>query len=739
MAKNTENYNLLLHNTNDFEECLKDDFKGSQFHELDVEKHNIFKEGRIYIASTEENTVEWLDTLNSYTKDSLERDLYKNKSNKAVLMLKYEKSEEKKEYIFSLVYGYGRTMLDDRYIVKNFGLRTAINLIEESSIKSLNSLNISRDYIDIQRQALSYVSHSDLQVNTNADILKSISGKAPSSSNFSSMSGADNLRFSAKSDVNLSELLEDVLNAYKSDSYKKKGLEWIDHIQTVRDSKIIATLDKEVINHIKDDSLDNPVIAPNKIISYLDIEGYFISGMNSSHKLKGNFYDDIPSEQFWEFLSDKTEDEKILDKLKNCSLYCWTNDSAHKISSIYDSLFIEIDHNNEKFFINNGDWFKIESAYYGYITNKIDNIAIFSDPIIPSCAENWNEGEFNEKFAKSDPNRFKLFDKKNFQLKDYGHSKIEPADIITIDKQFIHIKKGGSSANLSHLFAQGVVSAQLYKNEILFINEINKLFEEGYFKPDDEIEVIYGVIDKRFTKKASEILPFFSMVNLSQHYDNLSNMGIKCRLLFIEQKINIYNQREEKTLNRVKRELKVQGKSSKELFSDLSNLLSELGVKTQNTFKKSYLDKFVTNGDLQTDGAKRGKKYFNTDLEQVLYRVKRELKDQGKNKDELFLALSDFLITFGIFMPTIFKERYLDKFVDNDNLDYDDDEKYRNTNLELFLGDMRRKRKLFSLYSDIFNFPKENFHMKLDFKINYPDKFMNDDAKRKIFRKQATT
>ena len=740
MAKNTENYNLLLHNTNDFEECLKDDFKGSQFHELDVEKHNIFKEGRIYIASTEENTVEWLDTLNSYAKDFLEGDLYKNKSNKAVLMLKYEKSEEKKEYIFSLVYGYGRTMLDDRYIVKNFGLRTAINLIEESNIKSLNSLNISRDYIDIQRQALRYVSHSDLQVNTNADILKSISGKAPSSSNFSSMSGADNLRFSAKSDVSLSELLEDVLNAYKSDSYKKRGLEWIDHIQEVRDSKIIATLDKEVINHIKDDSLDNPVIAPNKIISYLDIEGYFISGMNSSHKLKGNFYDDIPSEQFWEFLSDKTEDEKILDKLKNCSLYCWTNDSAHKISSIYDSLFIEIDHNNEKFFINNGDWFKIESAYYGYITNKIDNIAIFSDPIIPSCAENWNEGEFNEKFAKSDPNRFKLFDKKNFQLKDYGHSKIEPADIITIDKQFIHIKKGGSSANLSHLFAQGVVSAQLYKNEILFIKNINELFEEDYFKPDDEIEVIYGVIDKRYTKKASEILPFFSMVNLSQHYDNLSNMGIKCRLLFIEQKINIYNQREEKTLNRVKRELKVQGKSSKELFSDLSNLLSELGVKTQNTFKKSYLDKFVTNGDLQTDGAKRGKKYFNTDLEQVLYRrVKRELKDQGKNKDELFLALSDFLITFGIFMPTIFKERYLDKFVDNDNLDYDDDEKYRNTNLELFLGDMRRKRKLFSLYSDIFNFPKENFHMKLDFKINYPDKFMNDDAKRKIFRKQVTT
>ena len=738
MGKNTENYNLILHNTNDFKKCLKGDLEGIASHDLDVEKHNNFKEGIIYIASTEENTVEWLDTLRSYTKGELDSDLYKNKSNKAVMMLKYVKDEV--EYVFSLVFGYGRTMLNEQSIVRNFGLRTAVNLIEESNIKSLNSLNISTNYLDIQRQALSYGSHSDLHIDTNADILKSISGRASYDSHYSTLNGADNLRFSAKSDVTLSDLLNEILDAYSSENYKEKGLEWIDHVQYVKEKEIISELDGVLLDHITDKLLENPIIAPNKIVSYLDIEGYFISGMNISHKIKENFYDDIPSEQFWEFLSKNIEDKIIIDKLKSCSLYCWTNDSAQKISSIYDALFIEIDHNNEKFFINNGDWFKIESTYYTDIVNKIDHIEKFNDPAIPSCAENWNEGEFNEKFVASDPDRFKLFDKKNFHLPDYGHSRIEPADIITIEKQFIHVKKGGSSANLSHLFAQGVVSAQLYKNETLFIDKINEVFEEEYFNSDDKIEVIYGIIDKRYDKKASEILPFFSMINLSQHYDVLSSMGIKCRLLFIEQKVNIYNQREEKILNRVKRELKDQGKTSKELFSAYSDFLSVPSVKTQSTFKKSYLDKFVTNGDLQTDGAKRGKKYFNTDLEQVLYRVKRELKDQGKNKDELFLALSNFLITFGIFMPTIFKERYLDKFVDNDNLDYDDDdEKYRNTNLELFLGDMRRKRKLFSLYSDILNFPKENFHMKLDLKINYPDKFMNDDAKRKIFRKQVTT
>lgn len=348
MGKNTENYNLILHNTNDFENCLKGDLEGIASHDLDVEKHNNFKEGIIYIASTEENTVEWLDTLKSYTKGELDSDLYKNKSNKAVMILKYVKDE--KEYVFSLVFGYGRTMLNEQSIVRNFGLRTAVNLIEESNIKSLNSLNISTNYLDIQRQALSYGSHSDLHVDTNADILKSISGRASYDSHYSTLNGADNLRFSAKSDVSLSDLLNGILDAFFSENYKEKGLEWIDHVQYVKEKEIISELDRVLLNHITDKLLENPIIAPNKIVSYLDIEGYFISGMNSSHKLKENFYDDIPSDQFWEFLSEKIEDKIIIDKLKNCSLYCWTNDSAQKVSSIYDSLFIEIEYDNKKFF-----------------------------------------------------------------------------------------------------------------------------------------------------------------------------------------------------------------------------------------------------------------------------------------------------------------------------------------------------------------------------------------------------
>ncbi|WP_019780602.1 DUF6119 family protein [Streptococcus sobrinus] len=144
-------FSIVLYNKDSFEACLKDEFEDSNYHEFDTEKFESIDEGRIYISETVENSVEWIDELNTYTSDSLKKDEYKNRSNKAVLMLKFS------DKIFSFIYGYGRTMLKDSTIKKNFGLRTAINLISEESIKSVNTLNISSDFIDTQRQAFGSV------------------------------------------------------------------------------------------------------------------------------------------------------------------------------------------------------------------------------------------------------------------------------------------------------------------------------------------------------------------------------------------------------------------------------------------------------------------------------------------------------------------------------------------------------------------------------------------------------
>ncbi|HEQ9249289.1 TPA: TIGR04141 family sporadically distributed protein, partial [Streptococcus pyogenes] len=251
------------------EECLKDEFSSEEYFSLDTGKHSGISEGRIYIANTTDSPVEWIDELNMYTQIYLDKDKYNNKSNKAVMMIKYNGS------IFNILYGYGRTMLKTSSIVKNFGLRTAINLISADNIKSVNTLNISTDYIDTQRQSFNYVSQNFLDIKTNSEIIKVISGKASSDTNFNSIHGSDALQISVKADTTISEMLNGILEYYKSEQYKDKGFEWIDHIQSVREDRVKLALDIQLVTAIKENKYGEISIGFNKVVELSLMDGYF--------------------------------------------------------------------------------------------------------------------------------------------------------------------------------------------------------------------------------------------------------------------------------------------------------------------------------------------------------------------------------------------------------------------------------------------------------------------------------
>nr|WP_281504371.1 DUF6119 family protein [Streptococcus uberis] len=456
--KKSKRYNVLLHNKADFRDCLKEEYRENKYFQVDCEKYDGIAEGRIYLSETIERPVDWIDELNNYTAETIEKDSYLNRSNKAIMILKYN------DRLFSFVYGYGRTMLLDSSIEKNFGLKTVINLIEKDSIKSINSLNISSDYVDIQKQSLDFSAQNLLIDNTNTDILKSITGKASKESIFSSLNGSDNFIFSASIDETIQTILEKIIESYESDKYKENGFEWIDHIQVVKDEKILEGLNKHLCEMILTDS-ESIIIAPNHIFNFNNVQGFFISGMRVKDELD-NYYSQIPKELFIDWLRNYKSND-ILKSLNSSALMYWDSEDgvSKKISSVYNCLCFETLYNENKYFLNNGSWFKVEDNYYASIVDEVNNIPT-TEGISPlKCELDWDEEEYSKNFVKVNHNEMVLFDKVNFQLAEFGKSKIEPADIITVDKKFIHIKKGGSSSTLSHLFFQGLVSARLLKNE----------------------------------------------------------------------------------------------------------------------------------------------------------------------------------------------------------------------------------------------------------------------------------
>jgi uncharacterized protein (TIGR04141 family) len=103
-------------------------------------------------------------------------------------------------------------------------------------------------------------------------------------------------------------------------------------------------------------------------------------------------------------------------------------------------------------------------------------------------------------------------------------SQVEICDILSRENQLIHIKRHLGARDLSHLFSQGLVSAELLQDDPEFRIQAAELAEdvsEGtgtVFLVDElrpsEFSVIFGIIADWRGRTLEEALPLFSKVSL---------------------------------------------------------------------------------------------------------------------------------------------------------------------------------------------------------------------------------
>jgi uncharacterized protein (TIGR04141 family) len=99
----------------------------------------------------------------------------------------------------------------------------------------------------------------------------------------------------------------------------------------------------------------------------------------------------------------------------------------------------------------------------------------------------------------------------------------------------IHVKNKGQSAQLSHLFSQGKVSAECFVSDPTFRKQVSDIATQKFGaevfdyarKPlSEEFEIVYAIIDTK-TSSIEEKLPFFSKVNLMITAQELDRMHFK--------------------------------------------------------------------------------------------------------------------------------------------------------------------------------------------------------------------
>lgn len=193
----------------------------------------------------------------------------------------------------------------------------------------------------------------------------------------------------------------------------------------------------------------------------------------------------------------------------------------------------EIDYDGELYLLSDGTWFRINKDFAADIDRVVDNIPQTSVALQPY--NDADEGAYITRMAGAN-NTLAIMHEKTIAAEP-GRDRVEMCDLYGQNRILLHIKRYATSSVLSHLFAQGLVSAQLLLGDAAFRRLANAELPatHRFADPDSPInardfEVAFGVVH---TQGKVVRLPFFTRVNLKSNFETLRALGYNVTLSLV--------------------------------------------------------------------------------------------------------------------------------------------------------------------------------------------------------------
>jgi len=506
------NVYLLKDTIEEFVECIKNVEKLTA---ISLSSAVSFK-GTVFVANQSNNPPWWLGFLREGTDEDIP-DL-RNSSTKAVLV--FDASERR----FAVTFGYGRSLLKPESYESDFGLKVTLNTVNEQNIRSIDINTLEEFKFNSRIQASTGSTIDSFGINFNKDILKAVSGRPDNDSFARLVAGSD--RLAIRLEIKLADLIDRAqswLEAYHSDKYKHSGFRYVDNIKLVKDPSVINSLDCRLIESLLNFEFRNAYFAPPEPIAWEDIEGF-------TFPYQEDVYPDLKIDDYFSILRERNMQISI-DMLKRHQVgvkYIYLESSITRWT-MYKTIIYETELENKKYILFAGDWLEVAKDFVEQVKLDVQQIPISDINLIPAL-NGEKESDYNERASKQLD--FILLDQENIKCRG-ARTPIEACDLFTRQNQFIHIKRWSRSSNLSHLFAQGCVSAESFLADDVFREELQKKINR--LNTGDRIiipsirpatrgyEVIYAMIDNREGWPLS--LPFFSLLNLVLATERLGRIG----------------------------------------------------------------------------------------------------------------------------------------------------------------------------------------------------------------------
>lgn len=537
-------------------------------------------EGIHLVGAPSEKTPTWHDRAEKMTKKKLTKQT--NKSTRALMIIKSAGR------LFAIYYGHGRHMLIDGSTVKGFGRRLTLNLVDHRRLKSVDTNRIEERSLKTKRQSSRPGGKEAFAIETDYDLLRTVGGyplplpleiereeldellkeegeqdrrelisslylydeKAGKYSvNEDSelkkleeaaevlkemgyeglvdyVEGCDSVSVNKKlPESELGSFLAGLYEAYCSDRYKKR-FDWVDNIVEIKDKMLVNNLNLLLLEDFNSRNSEKMHLAPPEVVDWREIEGVCYH-----YSEKGTLKGDLDIIDCW---ASKFSQKKVtFDRLKSQKLFVKYQSSPvfYKKWSILNCLVYETELDGKNYVLSAGSWYGVDKELSKVVKEYVSRIDD-ADITLPLCRHKEVEGDYNLKAAKEAG--MILLDCKNIKCEG-ASSPIEPCDLLSAERQFIHVKKKHNSASLSHLISQGRISAEAFMGDIKFRRELRKKVkeqggDESLISLDEvrreDYEIVFAIIDSS-DKPLHESLPFFTLLNLKRTAEALINYGFK--------------------------------------------------------------------------------------------------------------------------------------------------------------------------------------------------------------------
>jgi uncharacterized protein (TIGR04141 family) len=442
---------------------------------------------------------------------------------------------------FALSFGHVAHNLHDASYEYDFGLRVTLNSLDPTKLKSTDTLEPGA----AKRQRTQLPIESELtffDFDRDSTVLRSLTGKVKDEFKelFKHATGASNLRISSDVQANgLVALCKKLLALYQADDYIAAFPE-IQNIVPVRDPTQLDILNGRLLAALQAKDPDLSMTVP-EIINYSDNLYVTFSGAGESL-----IYDDVYIGRYYDYLdAHGVALASIgLAELKRHDLVLTDEAGAARDRySVFKSLVFDLaleGADSDTFHLCEGHWFKIDNDYIARLSTFLD--PRWANSHLPSY-DHTSEADYNTSVAREDA-AFVCLDRKN--ISPAGQSQVEPCDLLTMrdgTADFYHVKVSTLSAQLSHLFNQGVNAIELMRLEPEATEKLEALTRESVGDDADafialireqKCRVIFAIVTRKDAAARSRNLPLFSRISLMRSMKSLQLMNVEARYIFVE-------------------------------------------------------------------------------------------------------------------------------------------------------------------------------------------------------------